>query len=152
MNHFMLPDEPQSGEFIASESGRYGMSAMELLLGDLVKLGSSRSSLQAKVFGGGAFIATEEAGWRIALRNVEFAFEFLSAEGIRVDSSDVGGASARRILYFPTAGKALVKATEWTLGDLVRREAEHVQAIASESDLHESLTLFHEHNVSRGVV
>jgi len=151
LNHFMLPDEPLNKNLSATESGRYGLKAMELLLGDLVKLGSRRRRLEAKVFGGGAFIATEEVGWRIALRNVEFAFEFLSAEGITVVSSDVGGASARRILYFPKAGRALVKATPWTGWQLAHDEAAYSQSIARTDHKHGSVTLFEGETVPGGV-
>ena len=53
LNHFMLPDANFSPRMAESRSGRYGMYAMEMLLGDLIKLGSTRQHLRAKVFGGG---------------------------------------------------------------------------------------------------
>lgn len=144
LNHFMLPDEPLSLQISSSESGRYGMHAMELLLGDLVKLGSTRTRLRAKVFGGGAFISTNEVGWRIAMQNVEFAFDFLRSEGIQVESSDVGGASARRILYFPAVGRALVKATPWTGGQLAKDEADYSRLMREAANNKSRLVLFQE--------
>ncbi len=36
------------------DSGRYGSYAMELLINELLKRGATRSTLEAKVFGGGA--------------------------------------------------------------------------------------------------
>ena len=52
MNHFMLPDN--GGELdVLSSSARYGAYAMEVLLNHLLKMGARRSSLEAKVFGGG---------------------------------------------------------------------------------------------------
>ena len=52
MNHFMLPDNGGG----ASDSGRYGSFAMELLINEMLKMGASRMTLEAKVFGGGAVI------------------------------------------------------------------------------------------------
>jgi len=57
MNHFMLPDN--GGELgVLSSSARYGAYAMEVLLNHLLKLGARRSSLEAKVFGGGRVLAS----------------------------------------------------------------------------------------------
>src|SRR5438046_3886116 len=47
MNHFMLPE---------GDSGRYGSYAMELLINEMMKRGAARSTLEAKVFGGGQVI------------------------------------------------------------------------------------------------
>lgn len=52
MNHFMLADSA-STDGLASASARYGGYAMEVLINHLLKLGARRSSLEAKVFGGG---------------------------------------------------------------------------------------------------
>jgi chemotaxis protein CheD len=57
MNHFMLPQN--GGEpGVLSSSARYGAYAMEVLLNHLLKLGARRSSLEAKVFGGGKVLAS----------------------------------------------------------------------------------------------
>ena len=53
MNHFMLPDNGGG----ASDSGRYGSYAMELLINEMMKMGASRMTMEAKVFGGGAVIS-----------------------------------------------------------------------------------------------
>ncbi len=53
MNHFMLPDNGGNG----SDSGRYGSYAMELLINEMLKMGASRMTMEAKVFGGGAVIS-----------------------------------------------------------------------------------------------
>jgi two-component system chemotaxis response regulator CheB len=52
MNHFMLP-EGGGG----ADGGRYGSFAMELLINELIKRGATRSTMEAKVFGGGAVIS-----------------------------------------------------------------------------------------------
>ena len=53
MNHFMLPDSDG-----IDTSGRYGSYAMELLINEMVKAGSRREAMQAKVFGGGQVMAS----------------------------------------------------------------------------------------------
>jgi chemotaxis protein CheD len=55
MNHFMLPEGCEDGS--ASASGRYGSYAMELLINEMLKRGASRSSMEAKVFGGGQVVS-----------------------------------------------------------------------------------------------
>src|SRR5258706_7633906 len=55
MNHFMLPES--TGLAGSIDSGRYGSYAMELLINELLKRGATRSTLEAKVFGGGQVIS-----------------------------------------------------------------------------------------------
>lgn len=56
MNHFMLPDDGRRDT--AGVSARYGTYAMEVLINHLLKLGARRGRLEAKVFGGGAVMAS----------------------------------------------------------------------------------------------
>ena len=50
MNHFMLPDGPAGGD---EAGGRYGAFAMDQLIGELVRRGAQRPTMEAKIFGGG---------------------------------------------------------------------------------------------------
>ena len=60
MNHFMLPDG--AGQDSTNSSGRYGSFAMELLINEMMKMGAQRSSMEAKVFGGGQVISGIRSG------------------------------------------------------------------------------------------
>lgn len=100
MNHFLLPFGPKAA---ASEPERYGVHAMELLINGLLKAGSARSRLQAKLFGG-ARVSTALSD--IGQTNARFARAFLSAEGIPCRAESLGGTSARRVLFRPTTGQA----------------------------------------------
>jgi len=103
MNHFMLPDgEGGDGE------GRYGSYAMELLINKLLKCGARRETMQAKVFGGGQVMAGFSS-MNVGERNTRFVLEYLSTEHIPVASQDVLGIHPRKVCFFPTSGKALVK-------------------------------------------
>jgi chemotaxis protein CheD len=101
LNHFMLP----SG---SDDNGRYGSYAMELLINELMKRGASRSTLEAKVFGGGQVIAGMET-MNIGERNTRFVLDYLKTERIPVVSKDVQGIYPRKVCYLPASGKAMVK-------------------------------------------
>jgi chemotaxis protein CheD len=103
MNHFMLPD----GEGAAS-SGRYGSFAMELLINELIKRGASRSTMEAKVFGGGAVISGMSS-LNVGERNTTFVLDYLRTERITVVSKDVLDIHPRKVCFLPASGKAMVK-------------------------------------------
>jgi chemotaxis protein CheD len=106
MNHFMLPD--RGGRGTVSASARYGTYAMEVLINHLLKLGARRSRLEAKVFGGGAVLASL-ASSSVGIRNAEFVLEFLKTEKIPVVAKDLLDSYPRKVYYFPQTGRALVK-------------------------------------------
>ncbi len=103
MNHFMLPD----GDMVGG-SGRYGSYAMELLINEMMKLGARRESMQAKVFGGGQVMASFTA-MNVGERNTEFVMNYLQTERIPIVSKDVLDIYPRKVCFFPSTGKALVK-------------------------------------------
>ncbi|WP_424858874.1 chemoreceptor glutamine deamidase CheD [Tepidimonas sp. HKU77] len=102
MNHFMLPEGG------ADTSGRYGSYAMELLINELIKRGSAREYMQAKVFGGGAVIAGMTS-MNVGERNTQFVLDYLATERIPVVSKDVMDIYPRKVVFFPVTGKAMVK-------------------------------------------
>jgi chemotaxis protein CheD len=105
MNHFLLPDAGSAG---GDASGRYGSFAMDQLIGELVKRGATRSTMEAKIFGGGAVIGGMTS-LNVGERNTEFVLEYLRTERITVVSKDVLGVYPRKVCYLPGSGKAMVK-------------------------------------------
>ncbi len=103
MNHFMLPEGDSS-----EGGGRYGSYAMELLINQLLKVGARRESMQAKVFGG-AQVMAGFAAMNVGERNTKFVLDYLSTERIPVVSQDVLDIHPRKVCFFPSSGKALVK-------------------------------------------
>ena len=103
MNHFMLPDGDSADGF-----GRYGSYAMELLINEMLKKGARRESMQAKVFGGAQVMAGFTT-MNVGARNTKFVLDYLVAERIPVVSQDVLDIHPRKVCFFPTTGKALVK-------------------------------------------
>ncbi|MEL6582393.1 MAG: chemoreceptor glutamine deamidase CheD [Pseudomonadota bacterium] len=107
LNHFLLPHDKQSS---SQANARYGVHAMELLMNDILRTGSLRSDLEAKVFGGGN-VMRSSAKSTVGDRNAAFVREFLRNEGIRLVAEDLGGCHARRVIYVPATGKAHVQHT-----------------------------------------
>ena len=106
MNHFMLPEG--AGKDSASSGGRYGSFAMELLINELIKLGATRSSMEAKVFGGGQVISGMNS-MNVGERNTTFVLDYLKTERIQVVSKDVLDIYPRKVCFLPASGKAMVK-------------------------------------------
>ncbi|NEX20641.1 chemoreceptor glutamine deamidase CheD [Thiorhodococcus mannitoliphagus] len=108
INHFMLPDDKRDDDARFGRSMRYGDYAMEILINQLLKLGARRTNLEAKVFGGGNVLP----GFKnhvVGERNAKFVCEYLSTEGISVIAKDLLGNHPRKVYFFPSTGRVLVK-------------------------------------------
>lgn len=126
MNHFMLADG-DSADQVAS--ARYGTFAMEVLINHLMKLGARRTSLEAKVFGGGRVMATLTSS-QVGDRNADFVMKFLKTEGIPVKAQDLLDVHPRKVYFFPTSGRVLVKKLVRMHNDTVmRREKEYAERL-----------------------
>ena len=106
LNHFLLPSD--SGAQSGMASSRYGVHAMELLINSMLKSGSLKSNLEAKVFGG-ANVLKNVTGDSIGEKNAQFVMDYLNAENIPVAAADLGGSRARKVFYFPLTGRVLVQ-------------------------------------------
>lgn len=101
MNHFMLPEG-------AGDSGRYGSFAMELLINEMMKRGATRSTMEAKIFGGGAVISGMNT-LNVGERNTAFVIDYLKTERIPIVSKDVLDIYPRKVCFLPNSGKVMVK-------------------------------------------
>lgn len=108
MNHFLLPDAGTGGSSGGADGGRYGSYAMDLLIGELVKRGANRSTMEAKVFGGGAVISGMSS-INVGERNTAFVIDYLKTERIPIVSKDVLDIYPRKVCFLPHSGKAMVK-------------------------------------------
>ena len=124
MNHFMLP-EGRDGDGVLSASARYGTSAMELLINQLLKIGARRNALEAKVFGGGNVLPGLTLS-NVGERNAAFVLEYLATERIAVAARDLGGLHPRKIYQFAHTGRVRVKQLARSNNDtLVARERDY---------------------------
>ena len=125
MNHFMLPRSERDPASPVSMSARYGTYAMEILINQLIKMGAQRTSMEAKVFGGGNVLRGFTSN-NIGESNANFVIEYLHNEGVRVAAEDMLGVHPRKIYYFPRTGKVLVKKIRELHNDtIVERESEY---------------------------
>ena len=119
----MLAQGSQNHLHFEETTGRYGIHAMELLINDMMKRGSRKSSFQAKVFGGGHVIRTDNHN-AIPETNVQFALDFLNNEQIPIISQDTGGEQGRKIFLFPHTGQVLLKRFTGSLASKAAQEEE----------------------------
>lgn len=110
MNHFLLPTHLRPDELLTTNLGRYGMYAMELLVGDLLKMGAMRNNLAAKIFGGGNVLNFSNGGDdSVTTSNINFARKYLKSEGIPIENEAVGELVGRKILFFSDSAQVFVK-------------------------------------------
>lgn len=128
MNHFMLPGGDSSGDNPTAKSGRYGVFAMEQLINELIKRGARKTSLEAKVFGGGAVLRNFST-INVGERNAAFVLDFLRTESIRVVSQDLLDVYPRRVAFFPASGRALCKKLAKTDSSVVTAEQQYTAKI-----------------------
>ncbi len=130
MNHFLLGNRryARSIPVSASDAGRYGVHAMELLINEMMRLGANRRNLRAKAFGGAVLMSsTSEAGnfFCVGEVNARFIREFLAAEGIPLLAEDLGGEQGRVIHFANGDYEVLVRKIERVRSErLARRDRE----------------------------
>jgi chemotaxis protein CheD len=101
-------------------SARYGAFAMEQLINKVLSTGTGKkANLEIKVFGGGMINA---ALTDIGAKNIEFVRDFLANEGYVAQKTDLGGAFARRVMFKPQSGRAMVKRLDNLAGANVAQE------------------------------
>ncbi|MQY51763.1 chemotaxis protein CheD [Rhodocyclus tenuis] len=105
MNHFLLPTRKRSNA-LDDDSLLAGDACMTALFNGMIARGASRHRMKAKVFGGGAVIATSSNVMAIGERNAAFAREWLENERIPLVASDLNGPWARKVLLVPNTGEA----------------------------------------------
>ncbi|MFO0582416.1 MAG: chemotaxis protein CheD [Anaeromyxobacter sp.] len=103
MNHYLLA-QPVNGE----HSARFGAVAVPALIDAVVKGGGRPGSLKAKVFGGAA--VTSASGRRsLGAENAALALHLLTAAGIPVLQTDLGGQRGRKLIFHTDDGSAWVR-------------------------------------------
>lgn len=142
MNHFMLPAPGRSTEK-PSDPARFGIHAMDLLIGAMQKAGAERHRLQGKLFGGGHVLRLPMNGDGVPERNIRFIDEFMVTEGIPVVSRDLGGYLPRRIHFHSDTGKVYVKRLgQQTLREARTEESAHLRMLDGAARRPGEVTLF----------
>ena len=106
--HVMLPNSNNASSY--TNPNRFVDRAIEIMLEKIEKLGSKRTSLEAKVIGGASMfkvLSTESGG--IGSQNIEAAKKKLAQEDIKVVSSATGGNSGRSVEFDLKTGLVTIK-------------------------------------------
>jgi chemotaxis protein CheD len=114
MNHYMLP--LWNGEGLASP--KYGNIAIPKLIEKMMDLGSNKSNLKAKVFGGGEVLKVSQGVLNVGERNVSIARDLLNDAGLSVVGSDLGGITGRKIIFNTQTGSVLMKRLKRQIDDI----------------------------------
>jgi chemotaxis protein CheD len=105
-NHYLLSEA--FGEL--NVSARFGNVAIPQLIARVVSLGSCKSDLVAKVFGGANTNGGPGAGNAgLGAKNVQLAKRILSRERIPIAAEDVLGSRGRKIIFHTAEGSAWVR-------------------------------------------
>jgi chemotaxis protein CheD len=137
MNHFMLPGDQNSSD---DTPARYGIYAMESLINAILKMGSRKEHLKAKLFGGGQIIANMTD---VGKKNIQFARTFLVSEGIPLESSDLGLAFPRKVNFYPLSGRVRVKRLQSLHNNTIEtREMHYLQALSNKDQVNGEIELF----------
>lgn len=122
MNHFMLPGCISTTEILTSDIGRYGLYAMELLIGEIIKKGGDRKTLTGKCFGGGSVVRFRQSDGDIPEANIQFIRKYFELEKIPLIAEDLGGGQGRKIYFFVPEGRVLLKHLRKASDDLLLSE------------------------------
>ncbi|MEO7765917.1 MAG: chemotaxis protein CheD, partial [Ferruginibacter sp.] len=101
INHYMLPDKEGSTSF------KYGNIAIAELIKRMVGMGSVKSNIKAKIFGGSE-ISNSNGIFNIGKRNIFLAQEMLKLEQIPIVSFSVGGPVGRKVIFNSATGEVLI--------------------------------------------
>lgn len=101
VNHYMLPEKE------GSSSHKYGSVAIPDLFKRMLQLGSAKTNLKAKVFGGGE-LANSTGIYSIGSRNIILAQETLKNEKIPIVSFSMGGHYGRKVIVYTATGEVYI--------------------------------------------
>lgn len=105
MNHYMMPLWNGDG----LESPKYGNIAIDMLLDKMVKFGSQKVNIVAKVFGGASQFDNQNSVLNVGDRNIQVAETMLSKHRIRTVASSIGGSQGRKIVFNSETGQVMMK-------------------------------------------
>ena len=119
MNHFMLPF---GADDHAANAARFGVHAMDRLIGAAMRAGGDRRRFVAKVFGGAHVLGRRGSQVSVPEQNIEFVRSFLETEGFPLLNADVGGEQPRQVHFHTDSGRAFVKRVTGAAAKLAQRE------------------------------
>ena len=112
MNHFMLPGRISSTDIFSDDNARYGITAINAIISEILSTGASRKNLTAKIFGGGNILKLVNTSGKASIiptDNVRVAKLFMEIEDIPITAIDVGDEYTRKIIFDVESGKVYLR-------------------------------------------
>jgi len=88
---------------------KYVDSSIRCMLQMLARHSSRKEDLEVKLFGGASMGRLIPRSQSVGHQNVEAAMTLVHEEGLKVRTSDTGGTSGRKLLFYTATGEVLVK-------------------------------------------
>jgi chemotaxis protein CheD len=118
--HVMLPDI--NSVKLRHNKSKFANSAIEEMLDKMIKLGASKSKIEAKIIGGAHMFSGVKAGdtpaFNVGERNIVSAKEMLAKENIRLVAEDVGGDYGRSVEFDLETCKIKIRTIAWGLKEI----------------------------------
>ncbi|MBF0258427.1 MAG: chemotaxis protein CheD [Desulfamplus sp.] len=141
LNHILLPGDRQLDYY--SDSARYGVNAMELLINGIMKLGGKKQNIIAKAFGGACVTKSFSCENGPGQQNIQFVTRFLRDEAIRLVSYDLGGYDIRKIFLHSDTGAVFLKRINSSLSPkIIQMEKQRLEKIEKQLLNTDPITLF----------
>lgn len=112
MNHYMLPGRISKDAGHDEDSTKYGITSINKIIRLMLENGASKSSMTARIFGGGSIIKSLSKGTNgslIPADNVRVARLMMEMEDIPIIGSDVGADYTRKIIFDVHTGKVYLR-------------------------------------------
>jgi len=143
IGHFIVPGSIGTEGIVADEVAAQGITSMEHLIGDIVKLGGDRKSCRATLYGAGTFGGNAVTG-DVMGSNIKFLHEYFRLEKIPVAREDLGGNFRRKIFFSPRTGssfrKFLVNNNDHS--EFMKLESEYISSVFSNTATFGKVLLF----------
>lgn len=144
LGQFILPGQIGTGGLTDDDVASYGVTQIEYLIGEFVKLGGTRKDLVANVFGSASLDSSKKVDQNILKSNIWFIHNFFSGEKIPVDHLDISGSMRRKIIFSPSDGRTfrkMLKNNEAS-SEIIRLENEYIAQAFREVREKTQYTLF----------
>lgn len=135
MCHFIVPGTIGTKGLLFDDIARFGVTNMEYLMGEIVKLGGDRRQLKAKVYGSSELGSEDNRIGDILKGNLQFIEQYFKIEKIEIEEENMGGTARKKIYFEPKTG--VVRREDINPEDaalFVRLEAEYIDMVFKNKD------------------
>lgn len=105
MCHFIIPGAIGTEGIFRNDIAMHGITSMEYIMGEIVKMGGDRIDLEAKIFGSAFIKGSNPHIEGLSFSILKFIDQYFRNEQIPVVNDDLGGNYRRKIFFHPVNGK-----------------------------------------------